>query len=381
MTSSRLHVPQTRAAALITALMIAVFTLAAPAQAAPNVNDTARYLAGLKPAESSPLAQLTRERTWGSHARVLNGAWNRLEKRQLGKIRAWSKRHLTANSKLMLYMFSGPDFLYADAFYPNAGTYVLSALEPVGRIPDLTRLSPGSRAGGLIQLRASLQSVLNFSFFITRKMKVNLRQTAINGTLPVLYTFLARSGKTVHDVELVTLNRNGTAAARAKSRPKGSSPGVKITFSDKAGRRKTLYYFQTDLSNHGLRNSGFKKFIESLGPADSLIKSASYLPHSGNFTAARNLALDRSKTIVQDDSGVPIRFFKAGDWKLTPFGRYFGPISIFSQYYQSHARRLFAKGRRQPIDFGIGYRWRTHETNVLLAQRKSEIRASENKAK
>ena len=32
----------------------------------------------------------------------------------------------------MFYMFSGPDFLYADAFYSKATTYVLSALEPVG---------------------------------------------------------------------------------------------------------------------------------------------------------------------------------------------------------------------------------------------------------
>ena len=36
----------------------------------------------------------------------------------------------------MFYMFSGPDFLYADAFYSKATTYVLSALEPVGSVPD-----------------------------------------------------------------------------------------------------------------------------------------------------------------------------------------------------------------------------------------------------
>jgi hypothetical protein len=34
--------------------------------------------------------------------------------------------------------------------------------------------------------------------------------------------------------------------------------------------------------------------------------------------------------------------------------------------------KLFAKGRATPIDFGIGYRWRPHETNLLLAVRKVE---------
>ena len=38
-------------------------------------------------------------------------------------------------------MFSGPDFLYATSFFPNASTYVLAGLEPTGDIPQLTNLS------------------------------------------------------------------------------------------------------------------------------------------------------------------------------------------------------------------------------------------------
>ena len=38
----------------------------------------------------------------------------------------------------MLYMFSGPDFLYATSFFPSASTYVLAGLEPVGDVPPLT---------------------------------------------------------------------------------------------------------------------------------------------------------------------------------------------------------------------------------------------------
>jgi len=34
----------------------------------------------------------------------------------------------------MYYMFSGPDFLYAYTFFPNANTYILAGLEPVGQV-------------------------------------------------------------------------------------------------------------------------------------------------------------------------------------------------------------------------------------------------------
>ena len=52
----------------------------------------------------------------------------------LKTIRAWSDAHLAAPKPTMFYMFSGPDFIYADAFYSKATTYVLSALEPPGAV-------------------------------------------------------------------------------------------------------------------------------------------------------------------------------------------------------------------------------------------------------
>ena len=44
----------------------------------------------------------------------------------------------------MLYMFGGPDFLYATSFFPNASTYVLAGLEPIGDVPSLTSLVAGT---------------------------------------------------------------------------------------------------------------------------------------------------------------------------------------------------------------------------------------------
>ena len=351
-------------------------TAAPPAAPAVTLGDTARYLAGLEPAAGSPLSPLTKNASWTRHARYLDQAWARLDKGQLSRINAWSKKNVTEYQPFMLYMFSGPDFLYADAFYPHAKTYVLSALEPVGAIPEVSRMSGGSRAAALQNLRASMQEVLSYSFFITKQMKAELRSGRLPGTLPVLYVFLARAGKTVQDVALVSLNPDGTVTPREGGAPKGSSEGVKIIFTDADPQPRTLYYFATDLSDGGLPNSGFMTFCRGLGPADSLVKSASYLLHSGYFTTARNFLLEQSAVIIQDDSGIPLRNFDSENWELHPFGRYLGPISIFPGRYQQEMRRLFSGGRAKPVDFGIGYRWRTRETNVLLAIKRPLSQAS-----
>ncbi len=76
----------------------------------------------------------------------------------------------------MFYMFSGPDFLYANAFYPKATTYVLSALEPPGSVPDLAKLPRGGVGAALYNVERSLSSILSFSFFITKQMKIDLQR-------------------------------------------------------------------------------------------------------------------------------------------------------------------------------------------------------------
>lgn len=53
-------------------------------------------------------------------------------------------------------MFSGPDFFYAHAFFPNASTCVMSGLKPVGSIPDLTKLSRDDLVRSFRNVEASL---------------------------------------------------------------------------------------------------------------------------------------------------------------------------------------------------------------------------------
>jgi hypothetical protein len=72
-----------------------------------------------------------------------------------------------------------------------------------------------------------------------------------------------------------------------------------------------------------------------------------------------------SATIIQDDSGIPLGSYDPKKWRFFPFGRYDGPIAEFAGRYQPQYAELFR--RSQSMDFGIGYRWRSHESNLLLA--------------
>jgi hypothetical protein len=215
-----------------------------------------------------------------------------------------------------------------------------------------------------------MASSISLSFFITKNMKHQLRETALSGTLPILMVYIGRAGKTIDDISLVTLSPEGTVAPVESGAPQRGVQGVKIAFHSTGKPKQTLYYFSTDVSDGGVKNSGFLKFVDSFGRGDALFKAASYLPHSGGFSQVRDFIIGKADVVVQDDSGIPVVYFKPDQWALYPFGRYLGPIAIFPGRHQNQLAEIYRRGPYKPIDWGMGYRWRTNESNVLLAVRK-----------
>ena len=344
--------------------------------AANLVNDTARVLAGMAPSADPAMAAVTRESAWQQHAKFFDTAWAGLEKRQLSKVRKWAETNIPdafAAKGTAFYMFSGPDFLYADTFFPQADTYVLCGIEPIGPIPDVAKLTPRVLGGELRALQESLNSVLSFSFFITKKMKDDFQNHTLSGTLPILYIFLARSGLTLTDVSYVSLDEEGALTPQqdgARS-AKSPAPGVRIHFTaEGSNTQRTLYYFSTDISDSGLKHSGFLKFCKTLAPGNSCVKSASYLMHESYFSAIRSFLLDNTTTLVQDDSGVPISFFAPEVWQMRYFGSYPGPIDLFKNCRQPKLAEAYKTTKPEPLEFGIGYRHRPGESTLMVATRK-----------
>lgn len=316
-----------------------------------TVDDTAKFLAGLP--VTGPLEPLTHDAAWLDHARNLDSAWFKKDYLQIRPIRAWMLANAPeqyTSAATVFYMFGGPDFLYANLFFPQAKTYILAGLEPVGQVPDLTRMDPAALRTDFNALRGSMHTVLQTHYFITKDMRAELARPNLGGTLPILYVFLARLNCTVLDTTYVNT----------------PAPGVKITFT-RDGGPQTLYYFKTDLAGG---KSPFLKWAAAQGPGNSLLKAASYLMHTEGFSGVRNFLLENSRVIIQDDSGIPLKAFPKS-WSIDCYGRFVPHAEMFGKYDQPELAAIYNRQPPPPeLGFAFGYHWQKDRGLLMFARRK-----------
>jgi hypothetical protein len=328
-------------------ILILAFT-ASVLHAAPSADDLAHFVAGM-PVRDAALAARGNEASWPYYAQELDKKWTKMDQRQLVHARAWARGNpaVAGVTGTVFYTFSGPDFLYAHTFFPNASTYILCGTEPVGTVPDITQMQPGHIVADLANVRKSLDTLLTTHYFITKDMRVDLTRGNISGTLPLLYFFLARTGCTIQSVQ-------------------HTPTSVQIDFRGPGGKAQTVYYVKTDLSNGG-GNEQFFTFCKKHAPGASLVKSASYLMHGDSFSKVRNWLLANSTVIIQDDSGIPFRYFDPKRWTVRLFGVYDGPIDLFKEHYQTDLADAYERTGGAPLGFAFGYAWQIPKGSLIQA--------------
>lgn len=316
-------------------------------------NEEARFLAGL-PVRGSAAEVWARDAVWVEHATAMDAAWDKQDRRQIGRVREWARKFLPAaqTNGTAYYMFSGPDFPYAHAFFPNASTYIMVGTEPVGRIPDFGQVPSEALANGLAGLRQSMKTMLSFHYFVTKEMRVDLVRDQLGGVTPILFVFMARLGLEIREVTFV----------------KSPASGVKIVFSGPGGRLQTVYYFDTDLSGGG--QTAFLRWCAQQGPGVSLLKAASYLPHSNGFAGVREFLLQNSTTIVQDDSGIPFKAFDPARWNVRLFGNYQKTIPLFAKEFQPGLAQAYLASNPADLGFSFSYHWHPRDAMLMLVTRR-----------
>lgn len=321
------------------------------------LNDAARFLAGMEALGGQDAFERLRDTPqWKSHAARMNGLWSDSMQRHGRPVAAWARSALgdLRSANAVFYPFSGPDFLFAHLFYPNAETYLLCGLEPCEALPQWNSLGPDDIAAGCDGLYASLDTVLQFSYFITKEMRSDLQSTRFRGVLPVFLVFLARTGHVVESVDAVRLDANGTPVLIPSG---GNTPGLQIRFRGNGGSKR-IFYFAQNLANDACKPGGpFLRFAASLGRPAALAKSASYLMHESYFSNVRNFILTNCRGIAQDPSGVPYRSFVEKGWKVRLYGNYLGTSDPFEEYPQPDLIQAYSDGGSgiPSISFGIGY--------------------------
>lgn len=348
-----------------------------------KLTNTAKFLAGIKVDADSPLVSSQKSKAWNDHAYFFDSSWKKLDDQQLSKIRQWSATELKALNQApepIFYPFSGPDFLYAYSFFPNGNNYILAGLEPVGDIPNIEKIPPEQMDRKLQEITTSLNAILQLSFFRTNDMKVDLAE---KGVLPILFVFLARTNNKILDVEYIALNKDATVQmfedAQKALEAKDLIRGVKISFVPNGeSQPRTLYYFSADLSNEGLQKTPeFNTFVKQFQQPITYLKAASYLMHREDFSNIRDTILAQSSSVLQDDSGMPVKYLDQSKWNLKFYGNYTQPIDLFSTRYQPDLRDIYKNDSSiKSLDFGIGYKYQVNESNLMLATLKKDQSAS-----
>lgn len=344
-----------------------------------DADDVGRFLAGLPGRAGSPFLKLEQEAAWQAHRAELGKRWRRIEAGALPALRAFYQDELRphgAGAGCVFYPFSGPDVLFVTALFPESPTYVLVALEPPGSLPGPEQILKRGLESYLAGVRASVESELNRSFFITREMDRQFRGQLTDGLLPAIVHLLVRTGHTIEGYRLVRLDDEGRLVERLPDEvsPAGPSPnrGLEVDFrSDKEAAVRKLFYFAVNLSNARLkRNTPFRRFLGGLGRLTTYLKATSYMPHHDDFSIFREQVLERSVAILQDDSGIPYRFFDSAAWQIQLYGHYERPYGSFRWLEQADLRKVYASRGAKALGFHLGYGFARIPSNLLLAVRR-----------
>ena len=207
----------------------------------------------------------------------------------------------------------------------------------------------------------------------------DLVRNQLEGVSPILLLFLARHDYTILGVEPFVIDASGEVREFANRLPDEIGPGaiggVQVRFM-KPGepRERRIRYLRADLSDGGLvKTPQYAAFVKKAGIQTTLIKSASYLMHDDAFSLVRNLILAQSRMVVQDDSGIPMRFYAERDWSRRFYGTYNGPIPLFNNRLQKDVRQAYLAEGAAPIDFVYGYNYKDRGNNLQRFVRRVEL--------
>ncbi len=346
----------------------------------PVLNDEAKYIAGMNITSSKSIdSSLTNNKNWKEYAAEFDKSWMKLDTSKIQKMKDWRGVELKeANTKTIFYPFSGADFFNVYTLFPKADSYIMVGLEPVGTLPHFHKGMPKDSISSYLQkVHKSLFEIFNFSFFKTHNMSIDFNYKDLNGTIHLIVLFIERTGNSIVDVKPAGVDKEGKIFNYSTFREQANSGdvnrGTEIDFINADHVLKKAYYFSVNLDNpHLEKNTNFTKMIaNNKGTITTYVKSASYLMHKDYFSNVRDLIIANSSYILQDDSGIPYKYFKPETWNIGLYGTYTGSIPLFSGVFQNDLDAAYkAKTGVKPLKFGIGYKYIVGESNLLYFKKK-----------
>lgn len=308
---------------------------------------------------------------------------NRIKEERLNKMTLWNNENLERNQiakdQFVFYPFSGGDFIHVNALFPEAKEYLLVAREDVGDIPDLLQKDAAYVNEYLSDVDTILRDIYSKSYFITKNMIEDTKnRTLVNGMFPLILWASVQSGHEIVSYSYLRMNDSTENLEEMETGIVISKPdAVQITLRhSESGVVRKVTYISCDISNNGFTSrKSFYNYIRNKVPigCNTFVKSASYLMQYGSFTTIRSIVLDKSKFLLQDDTGVPYRVFSTDSWKIELFGVYEKPVKDFDiSVYQKELIAAYQDSSlyKGKINFSLGYHWGSRNQNQMIAVRK-----------
>jgi hypothetical protein len=348
------------------------------AGADPYWNDVARYLAGMEVSEKSILLPKTKEPRYQNHRHFMDNLWSRIQKETIDIVTTWRKQNVPAlwYRATAFYPLSGADFINLYTMFPHARNYLMIAMEPEGDASVLRDCQSRRLIDGLVPVQRSIYLYGVNNYFQSKIMAQEMTNTLLPGTAPALLIFMARLGLAINSVENICISESGElapAAAQGTARIKGKIYGIRIGFTGNDGSSRELVYLAMKIGPQSVSpDTPEGKYLDRLKRIKTMMKSAVFLLHHHPFDPVRDFILKRSILVVEDDSGIPYKFFSEG-WRTTIFGIYRPAIQLpyCKPVYQNDLKlRYAADSKPLPFNFGYGILFGQGQSNLMVAVKK-----------
>jgi hypothetical protein len=312
---------------------------------------------------------------WAQHRAEMEKLFARIEPR-FAAMSSWSGQELVrlpASEAPVFFPFGGPDLFSVLSLFPDASSYILVGLQAPGRLPMPEDTAHDALEGDLERLRKPFESLADAGYFARSEIDQELSGGHFDGLLPILLIALARSGQVPEAVQYLRLESSSGQLVGLE--PSATTAGaVRILFRPAVGRGKirSVFYYAQNLSNDAVfPDAAFSRMIEKLGTLNVVVKLGEYLLHGASFSNLRRLILDRSQVVLQDDSGVPLRFFTSDRWKVELYGHYEGVPAAYKEWLQPDLAAAFRrKGEVRSLTYAAGYATTPNGGCLILASRK-----------
>jgi hypothetical protein len=344
-----------------------------------TLTNTARFIAGMELiAPDSMLEAAMKQDYYVQHKEFTTTTWQATEETMLKPISAWlSEKNMldTREGTTCFYPLSGPDFLFGNAFYPNAQYYLMMGLEQKGTYPDFTKMDDATRRDYFNVLRGSMKYLNSRGYFVTEHMGSDFTRRHLNGMVHMMVYMMAKTGHLICDSYEVVINDDGSERrlAEGEKAPEGEAVArvVEFTPADRSVLKKA-YYFKQDVADDKLAEiPGFEKFIRAFPNRMSYMKSASCVLFNPQFNVMRQLVLSCDK-IMQDDTGIPYHYIvEDGSFDIQLFGTYSRVIKQIPWCKQPDLEKdLVEVGENKELPFKISYNGHHNEGIVIYGVRK-----------